>query len=40
MCWDGTLALWAEGRPTTTIKDGDSFFVEAGKGEPLATPFP
>jgi quercetin dioxygenase-like cupin family protein len=23
--------LWVEGRPTATIKAGDSFFVEAGR---------
>jgi quercetin dioxygenase-like cupin family protein len=28
---DGTLVLWVEGRPTVTIKAGDSFFVEAGR---------
>jgi quercetin dioxygenase-like cupin family protein len=28
---DGTLMLWVEGRPTITIKVGDSFFVEAGR---------
>jgi quercetin dioxygenase-like cupin family protein len=28
---EGTLVLWVEGRPTITIKAGDSFFVEAGR---------
>jgi quercetin dioxygenase-like cupin family protein len=28
---EGTLVLWVEGRPTVTIKAGDSFFVEAGR---------
>jgi quercetin dioxygenase-like cupin family protein len=28
---DGTLALESEGRPRTTYKPGDSFYVEAGK---------
>jgi len=28
---EGTLVLWVEGRPTATIKAGDSFFVEAGR---------
>ena len=28
---EGTLVLWVEGRPTVTIKPGDSFFVEAGR---------
>jgi quercetin dioxygenase-like cupin family protein len=28
---DGTLVLWVEGRPTITIKAGDSFFVEGGR---------
>jgi quercetin dioxygenase-like cupin family protein len=27
----GTLVLWVDGRPTITIKGGDSFFVEAGR---------
>jgi quercetin dioxygenase-like cupin family protein len=28
---EGTLALETEGRPRTTYKPGDSFYVEAGK---------
>jgi quercetin dioxygenase-like cupin family protein len=28
---EGTLLLWVEGRPTVTIRAGDSFFVEAGR---------
>jgi quercetin dioxygenase-like cupin family protein len=28
---EGTLALETEGRPRTTYKSGDSFYVEAGK---------
>jgi quercetin dioxygenase-like cupin family protein len=28
---EGTLALESEGRPRTTYKSGDSFYVEAGK---------
>jgi quercetin dioxygenase-like cupin family protein len=28
---EGTLALETEGRPRTTYKPGDSFFVESGK---------
>jgi quercetin dioxygenase-like cupin family protein len=28
---DGTLALETKGRPRTTYKSGDSFYVEAGK---------
>ncbi len=28
---EGTLTLEVEGRPTATLKAGDSFFIEAGK---------
>ena len=28
---EGTLTLDVEGRPTATLKAGDSFFIEAGK---------
>jgi len=37
---DGTLVLWVEGRPATTIKAGDSFFVEAGRPHETANEGP
>jgi quercetin dioxygenase-like cupin family protein len=37
---DGTLVLWVEGRPTITIKTGDSFFIEAGRPHETANEGP
>jgi quercetin dioxygenase-like cupin family protein len=37
---EGTLVLWVEGKPTVTIKAGDSFFVEAGRPHETANEGP
>ena len=37
---EGTLVLWVQGRPTVTIKAGDSFFVEAGQPHETANEGP
>ncbi len=37
---EGTLVLWVQGRPTVTIKAGDSFFIEAGQPHETANEGP